>query len=75
MITLKNNLDKDFKQNNFYIFCLIMSSLATIGAVSEIYYMLNQEMANRVKYIKHPDGTIEINGDEEKIANLIDKIK
>jgi hypothetical protein len=75
MITLKNHLDKDFKQNNFYSFCLIMSSLATIGAVSEIYYMLNQEMANRAKYIKHPDGTIEISGDEEKIANLIDKEK
>jgi hypothetical protein len=52
-----------------------MTSLATIGAVSEIYYMLNQEMANKIKYIKRPDGTIEINGDEDKVANIIDKEK
>jgi len=50
-----------------------MSSLATVGAVAEIYYMLNQDIANRVRYIKHSDGTLEITGDEEKINSLVNK--
>ena len=67
----KNHLDIDFKQNNFFSFCIIMSSLATVGAIAEIFY----KFYDRVKYIKHSDGTIEITGDEEKISNLINKNK
>ena len=48
-----------------------MFSLATAGAIAEIFYMLNQEQWNRVKYVKNSDGSIQIEGEEDKVIDLI----
>ncbi|CAG2118057.1 unnamed protein product, partial [Medioppia subpectinata] len=68
-----SKLDQPYRQSNFYGFCGLLMAMATAGAIAEIYYMHNQEHWNRVHYIRHKDGSIEIIGEEDKVLDLIRK--
>ncbi|CAG2165462.1 unnamed protein product [Oppiella nova] len=68
-----SKLDQPYRQANFYGFCSIVFVMATAGAIAEIYYMHNQEHWNRVRYVRHTDGSIEIVGEEDKVLDLINK--
>ena len=67
MSCFKARLDHGFRQNNHFKFVTILCGMALVGALLDTYYLTKQ---GKVRFVRHPDGSVEIEGDEDSVNEL-----